>query len=156
MSMHDFENTLRKWLREIKPKKILEYGPGYSTKIMLQECPDAQITSIEHHIKWYEKAKKQFGKKINLVFEKTSGYKSHYACWPLMQNKVPEYDLIFIDGRRRVECLAVGLEVLNTNGVIILHDAERKEYQHGIALYDVVSNEVRTKVLKKKIIKNHS
>jgi predicted O-methyltransferase YrrM len=148
--MYDFESVLRKWLSKNNPKTILEYGPGFSTKVMIEECPSAKITSIEHDKKWFLKAKKQFSNNINLILKESRNRKSHYACWPLMQDEVPKYDLIFIDGRRRVECLLVGLHVLKKDGIVILHDAERKEYQHGISLYNMIEAEGRTIVLSNK------
>jgi len=39
---------------------------------------------------------------------------------------VEPFDLIFVDGRRRVECMVAALQRLTTGGVILLHDASRK------------------------------
>lgn len=156
MPMHDFENILRKWLTTLKPKSILEYGPGLSTEIMLALCPEVHITSIEHDHHWYAKAKAKYKDRVNLVFRESFTFKSQYACWPLLQDDIPQYDFIFVDGRRRVECLLVGLNVLKPNGILLLHDAERKEYQHGIDLYETIEKHsgkdlATTVILKKRL-----
>ncbi|MCP5551067.1 MAG: hypothetical protein H7A53_09260 [Akkermansiaceae bacterium] len=41
----------------------------------------------------------------------------------------PKYDLIFIDGRLRVDCAAVARLVLAEGGTILLHDAHRENYR---------------------------
>lgn len=42
-----------------------------------------------------------------------------------------KFDVIFVDGRYRRRCLMAAQEVLNPNGVVILHDAEREHYWAG-------------------------
>ncbi|SDC38890.1 Methyltransferase domain-containing protein [Shouchella lonarensis] len=145
----DYEETLRKWLKKVQPKTILEYGPGRSTEMMLEECPDARIVGIEHQEYWYKETKEKLGDRVELLLQPISNIRSHYACWPLMQTEVQKYDFIFVDGRRRLECLMVAQAVLNKNGVVLLHDAERKEYDLGTALFDLVeyNEQTRTKVL---------
>ncbi|MCP5539380.1 MAG: hypothetical protein H7A52_04465 [Akkermansiaceae bacterium] len=41
----------------------------------------------------------------------------------------PKYDLIFIDGRLRVDCAAIARLVLADGGTILLHDAHRENYR---------------------------
>lgn len=55
--MHSFENTLRRVCRDIKPKRILEWGPGRSTVVMHEECPDAQIITTEHNEAYFKVAR---------------------------------------------------------------------------------------------------
>jgi predicted O-methyltransferase YrrM len=46
-----------------------------------------------------------------------------------------KFDLIFIDARKRRECLEQASKLLAKDGAAILHDAERKEHQQAFNLY---------------------
>jgi hypothetical protein len=48
------------------------------------------------------------------------------------QNAGIRFDILVIDGRRRKECLMSSIESLTPEGIIILDDAERTEYEIGI------------------------
>lgn len=121
---YSYTDTLTRLCRELNPKRILEWGPGHSTTLMLKHCPDAHIDSIEHDQSWWaEKSKQIQGANIHHI----TG--DDYVLWPLDQ---PKYNLIFVDGRRRVECMKIAAYCLETGGVIVLHDGERGYYSPGI------------------------
>jgi hypothetical protein len=62
------------------------------------------------------------------------------------------FDLIFVDGRRRVECCLAGLLKLSDRGVIVLHDSYRKQYKDILMPYiDIIENGKTTLVFKKQI-----
>ena len=42
------------------------------------------------------------------------------------------FDMIFIDGRRRVECAIVAKQVISPGGVIMLHDKNRENYMRPL------------------------
>ncbi len=42
------------------------------------------------------------------------------------------FKIVIVDGRARIYCLKVGWQLLDNNGVMILHDAQRKQYNSGI------------------------
>jgi hypothetical protein len=42
------------------------------------------------------------------------------------------YDLVIVDGRARLACLAKAKEILAENGVVLLHDAHRHHYAEGM------------------------
>lgn len=147
-SCHSFETMLRKWLRTIQPKSVLEWGPGRSTTIIQEECPNAEITSIENQICFVKKAVIEHPT-VNIVYAPIPQYgPSDYSCWPLLFEKGKKYDLIFVDGRQRVSCLLTAREVLNKDGVVLLHDAQRLHYKHGIKLFDKVDDDGDTIALK--------
>jgi predicted O-methyltransferase YrrM len=58
-----------------------------------------------------------------------------YATWPLRRDGF-QPDLVFVDGRRRVDCVTVALDVLAMDGLIVLHDAHRPNYQAGLKRQD--------------------
>ena len=138
-NIHSFEKYLRKWLLDIKPGRILEWGPGKSTEIMLECAPDAKIISFEHDKSWYKRALKKFGDKVELRLRPalSNGRMSAYAVEAYL-SKEAKFDLIFVDGRRRVECLLTATRLVSEDGVVILHDADRKDYVLGIELYDII------------------
>jgi hypothetical protein len=46
-----------------------------------------------------------------------------------------QFDVIIVDGRFRRRCLLVAREVLASNGVVILHDAQRAHYHSSLSSY---------------------
>jgi len=134
-------------LREREPDRILEWGPGYSTYVMHTYCPDADIVTTEHQERFAEKARKQ-RPYASVRHEPLTDYgKCDYAVWPFLEGAGP-FDLVFIDGRRRSECLLAARRVLTDDGLAVLHDSDRKNYDLGRELYETVREENRTAVLK--------
>ena len=128
-----FKKLLTKWCHKIEPKRILEWGPGESTIVMLEECA-GDITTIEHDNKWYLiwKEKLDCGRcKLLLIPDDEDGPMDNYSSPPVKG----KFDLIFVDGRQRVKCMNFAKEHLSPSGVVIVHDAERSEYSKGIDLF---------------------
>jgi len=141
---HSFELLLVKYLRERKPKKILEWGPGYSTQIMRKECPGAKIISFENKKEWYEIWASKFIKEkthIDLRFKRGRSY-----YYPKLEER---FDLIFIDGRYRVECLITAYHYLEKDRVVFLHDSRRHAYDRGVGIWEVKEKGDNTVVLVK-------
>ncbi len=128
-SWDSFKSTLIKVLAEFLPKTVFEYGPGVSTLIM-QDFPSVNnITTIEHDVAWFNKWKKELGNKVNLYLEED------LKKYPYLLTFNNNYDLYFIDGREREICL----DLCNrSNGIVILHDAERLSYQPCIKRYKYI------------------
>lgn len=148
-----FIPMIEKWCEKIKPKNILEWGPGYSTKMFLDLCPEARIASVEHSEEWANKWKKEIQhKNLSIILIEAPEDDRTDERWNNYTNplKTSKFDLIFVDGRERVRCLKSALNMVKPNGVVILHDGEREEYREGTRLYDVVEVEHDTICLKKK------
>ena len=127
--MHSFVECLRSVCRDIKPRRIIEWGPGKSTAVLREECgEDAIIISVEHNPKYAKMARET--NHANHVFEFDAAcYKSRYAVWPLASfDKEQRFDLAFVDGRRRVECALVAWMILREGGALVMHDAHRWHY----------------------------
>jgi predicted O-methyltransferase YrrM len=147
---HSFEPLLRKWLRKENPSSILEWGPGKSTSIFNNECPNAKILSIESN-KDYKEKMESIHSYAEIILAPIPSYgPSEYSCWPLLHRSDEKYDLIFIDGRQRVSCLVSSMFLLTDSGIILIHDSERKHYKHGISLFEVIDFDEYTSVLKLK------
>lgn len=124
--MHGFKKVLEDWLMKVKPKRILEWGPGLSTEIMLEHAPIADVVSVEHHEGYFAKAQERFKDRVKLLHLRADIANSSYATIALDEGP---FDLVFVDGRRRVECVLAALHVLSPGGVILLHDFCRLNYQ---------------------------
>lgn len=126
-SFGSHEALLRKYLRQTQASNIMEWGPGTSTEIMVEERPNAHIISVEHDKKWFDIAEEKFKNhpNVHLYFKTIHKKKCKYATTAL---KFKPFDLVFVDGRRRVECAIVALQCLRPGGVVLLHDIKRIQY----------------------------
>lgn len=146
-----FIKFLREYLEKIKPRYILEWGPGKSTSIMLEES-NAHIISIEHQKKWYDHWRKLLSGKYTIILVEAPEENRKDPKWNDYCNPIPSptvmFDLIFVDGRERNRCLKYATTHLNPNGVVILHDSERPQYREGKELFETIKEESGTCVLK--------
>ena len=154
MGNTSFASLLKKYCLSRKPMRILEWGPGESTEMMIEWCPEAEIYTMEHISKWYDHWSKKFSKMktINNLFmflveapenNREDILWGHYTQPELFK----KFDLIFIDGRERVRCMKYAKKMLSGGGVVILHDAHRGEYQKGIELFKVIDKDHDTVVM---------
>lgn len=128
-SWDSFKTALYKALDALKPKTVFEYGPGTSTSIMAVYPSVELIDSVEHNLAWYNKYKWEMPENVKIV------YQPNMELYPETPGRIEKYDLIFVDGREREKCLYVSKARLNEGGVVILHDAERPNYQEMMRSY---------------------
>ena len=121
-----YKDTLIKILESFNPMSVLEYGPGESTKIIQLHPSVTLIDTIEHDDAWAARSKSNISPKVKLYRE------SDDLKYPYFSGRLDKYDLIFIDGLKRVECLMLAKFRLNKGGIVVLHDAEREEYKEAI------------------------
>lgn len=123
----------------LKPINVLEWGSGYSTVYFPRFTSEkSNWLAIEHDKKWFKIIEKKVRRAtIKFISPNDKNYNKkkgdgtyrefrNYIEYPKTLKK--KYDLIIVDGRAREECLKVAIKLLNKNGVIILHDANRKKY----------------------------
>lgn len=130
--------VLRHFLESYTNPRILEWGAGRSTLMMAEWSPGSRILSVEHHPKWYRRC---LG--IVAIFPRVEvshqlislkpGVSGHYVTVPF--HRSDSYEVIFIDGRLRCDCLAVARRVVSPDGVVLLHDAPRRNYAAGLKLF---------------------
>jgi len=144
---------------------VLEWGAGYSTKHFSDFLRTHGIwfswEAIEYDIRWYIailKLKLDQRVRIHLfdeeilriddrrVLRKFPMYE--YLSFPRRLCK--KYDIIIIDGAKRVECLKEVPRIIKENGVVLVHDAHRKEYHSAM---DNFTGDFLTKTLWKGTIK---
>lgn len=108
--------------------KAFEWGAGNSTEILASMVPS--VTSVENDADYLEMVRQKFKVDgVSLIHEPDVQYYSQ------VNGDDYPYDLIFIDGRDRVNCMKKSFSILASDGIVILHDAEREEYLEGIKLY---------------------
>lgn len=125
-----YRDTLIRIIGVFNPMSVLEYGPGESTKIMQDHQSISLIDTIEHNNAWASKANESLNHKVK-IYSETDDFK-----YPYFKGRCDKYDLIFVDGLKRPECLMVAKFRLHKNGIVILHDAERPEYKKAIDTYN--------------------
>jgi hypothetical protein len=107
--------------------KIFEYGSGNST-LYYANLVDS-VTAVEHDKKWYDQLTLDIPENVDLHFQSPESTES-YAHFPnTLKNK---FQIIIIDGRSRVKCMMRSTTALTKDGIIVLDDSERVQYQKGI------------------------
>ncbi len=105
------------------PMRVLEWGAGTSTVWLAHRA--ARLRSIEHDASWVERVKALLVAEgliwvelllcaIGPAYEQAAG--------------VGPYDLIVIDGRRRVACGRAAVPTLAPGGLLVLDNSERPRY----------------------------
>lgn len=136
-----FEHVLRKACRASNPKNVLEWGPGRSTRMIAEECPGAKILCIEHEKVWFNRFNDNPVPNAKIILRSIDlrgGTSDGYITWPyydIAVNGREKFDLIFIDGRFRFDCLVIASLVLSENGCVIIHDTHRTVYHRGYYLF---------------------
>lgn len=120
--MYSYIPYYTKVLDVYKPTKVLEWGPGVNTIMALNA--GCEVWSIEHD------------KQYMPYFEE-----NHHQILADLDNndyvKIPdiEYDLFFVDGRRRAECIKKVYEKASDKALCCIHDAQRARYRDAINLF---------------------
>jgi len=107
--------------------EIFEYGTGFSTLYYAKIVK--KIYTVEDDVGWYKEMKTQASDNVILYLNQINE-ENKYEQSIHISNKY--FDLVIIDGRKRVKCILEGLKRLNQRGVIILDDSERERYREGI------------------------
>jgi hypothetical protein len=142
------------------PRKVLEWGMGNSTQFFIEER-DAMglggLISIDHSAEYFaallESLPKWDGFRpfcLDLVGPKISDRdpEFNYGTFPLSLNA--RFDIIFIDGRRRMECAYTAAQLCGPDTIVILHDYRRARYQGVCFLFDVVEDGSQFRCMKLK------
>ena len=109
-----------------KYMSIFEYGLGNSTLFYSDKVK--KVTSVEHEKSWYDSFKNKVNNNSTIYYEFLE--KKGYEKAPMRSNSF--FDIIIIDGRKRVKCIKESINYLKEDGVIVLDDAHRSEYIEGV------------------------
>ncbi|MFK7952127.1 MAG: hypothetical protein AB8B73_04725 [Ekhidna sp.] len=110
---------------------FFEYGLGFSTLYFSERVKS--VKSIEHDKSWFENIKSSLDNKKNVdiqLEDLDNGYEEAIK-------KISEkYDMILIDGRKRVQCAINSFDNLSEIGVLILDDSHRPYYKGAFEFYE--------------------
>jgi len=135
---------LKTILLNFQPQRVLEWGAGYSTLYFppfLNRL--SQWISIENDYDWVEHLE-MLGPRpeviIHYIKEDRYPWSDAYndgayddlKTYIEFPCRFEKFDLIYIDGRARRECLLKSSSLLNDQGIVIVHDANRRHYYEGL------------------------
>lgn len=115
---------------------VFEYGMGYSTIWWSERV--RSVTSVEHDEAWFRKLSEDLPDNAKAILHEvaTESYSS------AVKEHGVVYDIIVVDGRRRIDCLSHVLPALASGGVIVFDNSEREKYRPGIEAFKA-ENEFR-------------
>lgn len=120
--------SLTKVLEAFNPERCFEWGIGKSTKVIGGFPSVKVLDSVEHSPDWVDRVR-PLPTSALVIFEDDKD------LYPFVSGRIDGYDLIFVDGLIRYRCLEEARNKLVSGGIVVLHDAEREEYQSSIKLY---------------------
>ena len=109
-----------------KDMAIFEFGSGNSTLFFAERVK--RVVSLEHDKKWYDRALSLMPKNVEMIFQELE-YGGDYC--KTLKNSNDTFDIIFVDGRDRVNCIKESALSLNADGIIILDDSDREQYKEA-------------------------
>lgn len=135
-----------------KKMEVLEWGSGTSTIAIAKRVKE--VLTIEHDRSYFKLLESQNIPNVKAYHvmrnsEEKRGndgtlenYRDYVNLPKVFKRK---FDLIFIDGRARVECAKVAVDLLKPNGVILIHDyrnpnpsCDRPEYREVEKFLDII------------------
>lgn len=134
----------------VSPKtSVLEWGSGLSTYILAHFCREwgsQRLITVDDNADYQRQALAAMSERpsfleichasqIGPIWPWDDG-DDHYATLPVSRGCL--FDLVFVDGRRRNECLLVASQVLAEGGTVILHDSWRTRYDVGRRLFETI------------------
>ena len=136
-------DIIREILLNLRPKRCLEWGSGYSSLVFPDLIDPELWLAIEHEQDWAKEiGEKNKNPHVKVVYvapeipgwnnredwKKDGTYAEFESYINYPQDQAP-YDFIMIDGRARVDCLKKASEILNDRGVVVFHDCNRAHYR---------------------------
>lgn len=98
-------------------KNVFEYGSGNST--LYWSSVAAQVTSVESNEEWWKKISTQAPPNANIILEKNlDKYVTKIA------ERLDAYDVIVVDGDRRLSAARIAPAHLKPGGLVILDNAD--------------------------------
>lgn len=112
-----------------KEMTVFEYGSGNSTFWWSRRV--SHLISCEHDKEWYAEFSARVPSGITYLLRRAKGGDTAYSDEIL--NYKATIDILVVDGRDRVNCIRNGVGSLVAEGVVIIDNSDREEYQEGYA-----------------------
>ena len=111
--------------------QAFEWGYGGSTVWLSQRA--ARTVTVEHHPEWFAEAIKtlegwEISESVDLVLVPLANGYTEY----IQKFDDGAFDLVFIDGRQRADCLKAAKDKIRPGGVLVLDDSQRSQYQEAM------------------------
>lgn len=107
--------------------RLFEFGSGNSTLYYAKHV--GEVVSVEHNIEWFNRIKDQVPGNVSINYKKFTENGEYCRISAILKQT---FHIIIIDGPDRNNCIINSTKNLTDDGVIILDDSERKEYQEGV------------------------
>jgi hypothetical protein len=141
-------------------RSILEWGSGLTTQMLAEHASRLTdfelLLTIDSNAPYQEaifaaRERPAFLKEValDLVGPQSLAPELAYSTYPLGLGG--KFDLIFIDGRRRMECAFIAALVCHEKTVIVVHDYRRLRYQPILALFDLIEDGKEFRVLRPRL-----
>lgn len=153
-------SQLRAVVEALAPRRIVEWGAGGATRALLEVCVTLEhYISIEHDHCWFERVRSAVADPRLCLHHvapnlaeperklQQKAARERHASWVDRCERDPDAmrdyvarpaavidaaDLVLVDGRARCFCMAEGYRLLRPGGVLLLHDAQRREYRAAL------------------------
>ena len=116
--------------RHLKPNMtVFEFGCGGST--LWWAALAREVVAVEHDHAWFQQMVGIVPDNVNLI-EVALDKEQEYAKTVAHPKFNDRFDIVFVDGRDRSNCLRNCLNALRSSGIIILDNSDRLEYRDAI------------------------
>lgn len=110
--------------------RVFEYGSGNSTRWWAPRV--ASVVACEHDRHWFDQVSKDLPENAVVMLRDVDS-----EAYPRAAMEIGGvFDIIVIDGRRRVDCAHASLSALADDGVVVWDDTNRVEYAGGFTLLE--------------------
>jgi hypothetical protein len=119
-----------RFLADRLPKgiSVFEYGTGYSTLWWSRRA--SEVIGCEHDHAWFQRIAELAPSNVKITHRALD---DGYARSAVDTGR--KFDVIAIDGRRRVECARNAVHALSDDGIIVWDNSDRDKYNEG---YDIL------------------
>lgn len=120
------------YIQKYKPAKFLEYGIGWSTYHFSRFDFIKEYYGVEHNNDWIKNIYPHVGENVKFFHCPLFWGEYKYANPICIQNyvvkdEIAPFDMIFIDGDYRYQCMEYASTHLTQKGVCLVHDTARKD-----------------------------
>lgn len=120
---------VERFLADRPAARVFEYGAGASTAWLARRANE--VISVEHHAGWHHALGRLISDCTNVTLWHRELEGADYIG--AIAEAGGQFDLIVVDGRRRIECLAQAVPFLKPDGIVLFDDSARRRYRTGIA-----------------------